>query len=173
MSFEFKLTDNVMYVKGVGPKRAALLGKLNIFTKYDLLTHYPRTYENHSSLTRIIDILEGETVLLVGKISNITAREARGLTIINAILEDATGYIQLTWFNQNWLLNKLRHGMRLLVIGKAKFDSWSNRLSMSQIQSFTILEPDEEPELGIMPIYPSTAAITQSVLRTNSSTHKN
>ena len=166
MGFEFKLTDNVMYVKGVGPKRAAALEKLNIFTKYDLLTHYPRTYENHSNLTRIVDILEGETVLLVGKISNITAREARGLKIINAILEDATGYIQLTWFNQNWLLNKLRHGMRLLVIGKAKFDSWSNRLSMSQIQSFTILEPDEEPELGIMPIYPSTAAISQSVLRT-------
>ncbi|MBR4642769.1 MAG: ATP-dependent DNA helicase RecG [Selenomonadaceae bacterium] len=155
-----------MYVKGVGPKRAAALEKLNIFTKYDLLTHYPRTYENHSNLTRIVDILEGETVLLVGKISNITAREARGLKIINAILEDATGYIQLTWFNQNWLLNRLRHGMRLLVIGKAKFDSWSNRLSMSQIQSFTILEPDEEPELGIMPIYPSTAAISQSVLRT-------
>lgn len=166
MGFEFKLTDNVMYVKGVGPKRAAALEKLNIFTKYDLLTHYPRTYENHSNLTRIVDILEGETVLLVGKISNITAREARGLKIINAILEDATGYIQLTWFNQNWLLNRLRHGMRLLVIGKAKFDSWSNRLSMSQIQSFTILEPDEEPELGIMPIYPSTAAISQSVLRT-------
>ena len=166
MGFEFKLTDNVMYVKGVGPKRAEALEKLNIFTKYDLLTHYPRTYENHSNLTRIVDILEGETVLLVGKISNITAREARGLKIINAILEDATGYIQLTWFNQNWLLNKLRHGMRLLVIGKAKFDSWSNRLSMSQIQSFTILEPDEEPELGIMPIYPSTAAISQSVLRT-------
>ena len=165
MSFEFKLTDEVMYVKGIGPRRAALLEKLNIFTKYDLLTHYPRTYENHSSLTDICDVLEGETVLIVGEIYNITSREARGLTIINAILEDDTGYIKLTWFNQKYLLNKLYDGMRLLVIGKAKYDSWSHGLCVNQIQNFTILDDDEEPELGITPIYPSTAAISQNVLR--------
>ena len=135
-----------MYVKGVGPRRAAALAKLNIFTKYDLLTHYPRAYENHSSLTKIADVFEGENVLLAGRISNITSREARGLTIINAFLEDETGYIQLTWFNQKYLLNLLRNGMRILVIGKAKYDSWSGRLALNQIQSFTILEPDEEPE---------------------------
>lgn len=166
MGFEFKLTDEVMYVKGVGPRRAAALEKLNIFTKYDLLTHYPRTYENHSSLTDICDVLEGETVLIVGEIYNITSREARGLTIINAILEDDTGYIKLTWFNQKYLLNKLREGMRLLIIGKAKYDSWSHGLCVNQIQNFTILDDDEEPELGITPIYPSTAAISQNVLRT-------
>ncbi len=165
MSFEFKLTDEVMYVKGVGPRRAAALEKLNILTKYDLLTHYPRTYENHSSLTDICDVLEGETVVIIGEIYNITSREARGLTIINAILEDDTGYIKLTWFNQKYLLNKLREGMRLLIIGKAKYDSWSHGLCVNQIQNFTILDDDEEPELGITPIYPSTAAISQGVLR--------
>ncbi|MBQ9496451.1 MAG: ATP-dependent DNA helicase RecG [Selenomonadaceae bacterium] len=154
-----------MYVKGVGPKRAAILEKLNIFTKYDLLTHYPRAYENHSSLTKISDIFEGEQVLIVGRISNITSREARGLTIINALLKDETGYIRLTWFNQKYLLTKLRGGMRLLIIGKAKFDSWSGGLALNQIQSTTILEEDEEPALGIVPIYPSTAAISQQVLR--------
>lgn len=166
MSFKFEFTDNVMYVKGVGPRRAAALEKLNIFTKYDLLTHYPRTYENHSSLTKIADVFEGENVLLVGRISNITSRETRGLTIINAFLEDETGYIQLTWFNQKYLLNLLRNGMRILVIGKTKYDSWSGRLALNQIQSFTILEPDEEPELGIVPIYSLTAAISQNVMRT-------
>ena len=167
MSFgRFEFTDNVMYVKGVGPRRAAALEKLNIFTKYDLLTHYPRAYENYSNLTKIRDVFEGENVLLIGKIFNITSRESRGLTIINAMLRDETGYIKLTWFNQKYLLTKLKDGMRLLVIGKAKYDSWSGGLAMSQIQSFTILEPDEEPELGIVPIYPSTASISQSVFRT-------
>ncbi len=169
MSFhEFNFTDNVMYVKGVGPRRAAALEKLNILTKYDLLTHYPRTYENHTSLTQIADIIEGETVLLVGRISNITSREtSRGLTIINAILVDASGYIQLTWFNQEYLLTKLYNGTRVLIIGKAKSDPWSpTGISVNQIQSCTVLEPNEEPELGIMPVYPSTAAISQSVFRT-------
>ena len=163
---EFELTDNVMYVKGVGPRKAALLEKLNIVTKYDLLTHYPRTYENHSSLTKIVDILEGETALIVGRLSNITSRDVRGLTIINAILTDETGCIKLTWFNQNYLLTKLKSGMRLLVIGKAKFDKWAGGLAINQIQSFTILDADEEPPLGIVPIYPSTTAITQGTFRT-------
>ncbi|MBQ7454596.1 MAG: ATP-dependent DNA helicase RecG, partial [Selenomonadaceae bacterium] len=165
---EFELTDNVMYVKGVGPRRAKALEKLNIFTKYDLLTHYPRAYENHSSLTKIADVLPDENVLLVGRLSNLDSREtSRGWKIITALLVDETGYIQLTWFNQEYLLKKLRNGMRLLVIGKAKEDPWSRTgLAVNQIQSFTILEPDEEPELGITPVYPSTATISQLVFRT-------
>ena len=56
--------------------------------------------------------------------------------------------------------------MRLLVIGKAKQDSWSScGLSLAP-QTTTILEPDEEPELGVMPVYPSTATISQQFWRT-------
>ena len=166
MSFsKFEFTDNVMYVKGVGPRRAASLEKLNIVTKYDLLTHYPRTYENHSNLTKISDVFEGETVILVGKVFNVDSREARNLTIINAWLQDDSGYIRLTWFNQKYLLTKLKDGTKLLVIGKAKYDSWSHAIAVNP-QSTTILDEDEEPELGIMPVYSSTAAISQKVWRT-------
>ncbi len=163
---EFELTDSVMYVKGIGPRKAELLKKLNIVTKYDLLTHYPRTYENHSTLTKIRDVPEGETVLVIGRLSGITSREVRGLTIINAILSDETGSIKLTWFNQKYLLTKLKTGMRLLIVGKAKFDRWADGLAISQIQSFTILDADEEPTLGIVPVYASTASITQGTFRT-------
>ena len=166
---EFEFTDNVMYVKGIGPKRAKALEKLNIFTKYDLLTHYPRTYENYTELTRIADVIPDENVLLIGRLYNISSRStSRGLKIITAFLSDNSGDIQLTWFNQDYLLQKLQNGMRLLVIGKAKYDPWArstNGLSVSQIQSFTVLEFDEEPELGIMPVYPSTATISQQVFR--------
>jgi len=163
---EFELTDNVMYVKGVGPRKAVLLAKLNIVTKYDLLTHYPRTYENHSSLTKIVDVAAGETAVIVGRLSDIDSHEARGLTIINAFLKDDTGYIKLTWFNQKYLLTKLKPGMRLMIVGKAKFDRWAGGLAVNQIQSFTILDEYEEPPLGIMPIYSSTASITQGTFRT-------
>ncbi len=154
-----------MYVKGVGPARAKLLAKLNIATKYDLLTHYPRAYENHSSVTKISELIEGETALVVGRVYDVNSRRARNLTIINATLEDETGELQLTWFNQDYLLQKLRRGVRVLVIGKTKIDAWSGDFAMN-VQRVTFLDEGEEPELGIMPIYPSTAAITQNVLRT-------
>ena len=164
MSFDrFEFTDNVMYLKGVGPRRAAALEKLNIFTKYDLLTHFPRQdkYENFSNVTKIRDIFEGETVVLFGRISNINFRETYRLTIINAYLMDDTGSIQVTWYNQKYLLPKLREGMKISVTGKITRDKkWTGRLIISP-KSFT-----EEPELGIMPTYPATETITQKNFRT-------
>ena len=167
---KFELTDNVMYLKGVGPRRAAALEKLGIVTKYDLLTHYPRAYEDYRTITKICDVIPGETVILVGILSNIEAKEinsgGRQLTIINALLSDNTGYIKLTWFNQKYLLEKLRTGLRIMVIGNVKYDSWNACNTMSRINDFTFLEEDEQPLLGIMPVYPSTASLNQKFFRT-------
>ena len=161
---EFELTDDVMYVKGVGPTRAQALAKLGMANKYDLLTHYPRAYENHTSLTKISALVEGETALVVGRICDASSRRARKLTIINAMLEDETGEILLTWFNQDYLVKKLRDGMRVLVVGKVKFDSWTASVAMN-VQRVTFLDAGEKPELGIMPIYPLTSMISQNVMR--------
>jgi len=52
------LTQNIQYIKGVGPNRSALLNKLGIFTLEDLITYYPRDYEEGMpDLNRCIFIL--------------------------------------------------------------------------------------------------------------------
>ncbi len=158
-------TENVMYVKGIGPARAKALEFLNIRTMYDLLTHYPRGYEDQREITPIAHARIDEQVVLVGRLSNISFHTARNLKILNAILTDSSGSIQITWFNQEYLLKKLHDGTRLMVIGKVKVNSWSGVLSVSQINSFAILEPDEKISLGIKPVYASTAALNQSVFR--------
>ena len=163
---EFEFTDNVMYVKGVGPRRAAALEKLNIFTKYDLLRHYPRDYEDRQRITPIAEVEIDEPAIIIGRLSNLTFREtSRGFSIISGILSDNTGHIPITWFNQDYLKNKLEPGMILVVIGKVKWDSYAGRPSLNQINSFSILEPGERPQLGIMPIYPATAALNQNFFR--------
>ena len=159
MSFgRFELTDEAMYVKGVGPRKAALLRRLNIFTKYDLLTHYPRDYENLVNVTKICDIFPGEKVIVFGKIFNVTARQSDKAPI-TAWLTDGTGRIQVKWFYQKYLLPRLIDGMTISVTGKAEYDSWTGGLAISP-RGFT-----EEPELGIMPIYPLTDGLTQGALR--------
>ena len=55
-----QLSDSVKYIKGVGPKKAEALGKLGINTVYELLTYYPRTYEDQSVLTSISELKPGE-----------------------------------------------------------------------------------------------------------------
>ena len=44
--YDFDLNTEITYLKGVGPRRAAILNDMNIFTFYDFLTHFPRDYED-------------------------------------------------------------------------------------------------------------------------------
>ncbi len=164
---KFELTDNIMYLKGVGPRKAAALNKIGIKTFYDFLTHYPRGYEDECILSDISALTVGEVEAVEGHLSNIRSRQARnGLLIINALLGDDFDYVQLTWFNQKYLLNTLKNGMRLFVKGKVT-ESYSNgNLLAMQVHSYEILDEDEEPNLGIAPIYASTASLSQKFFRT-------
>ena len=69
------LKQSVQYIKGVGPNRAALLNKLGIFTLEDLITYFPRTYEDRDKPKKIIDVVDGEDNLIEDIIENKYFRE--------------------------------------------------------------------------------------------------
>ena len=52
------LKQNVQYVKTVGPNKAEALNSLNIYTLEDLLTYYPREYEDRSKVKKIADLIK-------------------------------------------------------------------------------------------------------------------
>lgn len=165
--YEFEFTDNITYLKGVGPTRAKTLEKIKIFTMYDFLTYYPRSYEDWGKITPIGNLMNDESVVIVGTLTRPEKIITRnGLTIIRAQLHDGTGSIALNWFNQDYLMQKLSAGMRLVVIGKVKVTGLFGDPVMSQIKSFSILEPNEKPQLGIVPIYPLTGSLKQNFFRT-------
>ena len=58
------LNKNVQYIKGVGPNRQLLLNKLGIETLKDLITYYPRAYEDRSQVKDLIDCEDGEDALV-------------------------------------------------------------------------------------------------------------
>ena len=47
------LNKEIQFVKGIGPKRAEKLHKLNIFTLKDLIYYFPRQYEDRSKVKKI------------------------------------------------------------------------------------------------------------------------
>ena len=165
--YEFDIKTDITYLKGVGPRRAAALNHMNIFTFYDFLTHFPRAYEDEREVTPMSDLVIDETAMVVGHLSNISFREIRSnLKVINAILADRTDYIQVVWFNQDYLRKKLSNGMKLLVKGKVSAAYGGGGLLSIAVQSFDILGEDEDPNLGIFPVYASTAALNQKFFRT-------
>ena len=46
------LTTDVRYIKGIGEKKAQALNKLGVFSLYDLISYFPRRYEDRSEYRR-------------------------------------------------------------------------------------------------------------------------
>lgn len=165
-----KLSDSIQYVKGVGPKKKVELNRLGIKTVYDLLTYYPRTYEDQSVLTKIVDLKAGCQATVAGVIVNVSDRQGgrRGMTIITALIGDGSGFLQITWFNQKYLKKQLKPGSRVFVTGKVSYAyGGRGQFAMSQLASFQILgEADEAETLtGIMPVYGATEKLNQKFFR--------
>lgn len=165
-----KITDSVQYLKGVGPKKKAELARLGIARVYDVLTYFPRTYEDQSALTRIADLRPGTVATVAGTIVNLQEQTGRrGLTILTAYLNDGTGLLQVTWFNQKYLKNKLKVGRRVFVSGKPVYAYGGHgQFAMSQLRYFQILEEGEKAAglCGILPVYAATERLNQKFFRT-------
>ena len=165
-----ELSDSINKVRGVGVKKAAAFARLGIRTVYDLLTYYPRAYEDQSHTTRIADLRAGERATVLGVIQQVTERQTRrrGFTVLTALIGDGTGYVQAVWFNQHFLKAKLREGRRIFLTGRTDYAyNGGGQLALSQITSFELLGARDEVEnlLGILPVYAATEGLTQKQLR--------
>ncbi len=164
------LEDSINKVRGVGVQKAAALRRLSIETASDLLTYYPRAYEDQSRITRIADLRPGTRATVVGVIRTVVERPTRrrGFTVLTALIGDGTGYAQAVWFNQRFLKSKLREGRRIFLTGKADYAyGGGGQLALTQITSLEFLGAEESPasRLGILPIYAATEGLTQKQLR--------
>ena len=92
------LNKQIQYIKGVGPNRAELLNKLGIYTLEDLITYYPREYEDRGKPKKIAELKDGEEalieVLIVSRMSE--QRVRKNMAIYKLIVRDDTGSCVLT-----------------------------------------------------------------------------
>ncbi len=149
--------QSVQFLKGVGPKKAQALKRLGIENIYDLMTYYPRRYQDQSEITAIGDLQVGAIANIKGHIMAIAEKNTRrGLKLLTAVLADDTGTIQLNWFNQEYLKKKLKQGTALFVHGKIGYAYGGyGQLAVSQMISFDIEGEDSEEQshCSFMPIY--------------------
>ena len=156
------LNKDVKYVKGVGPNRIQLLNKLKIYTLKDLITYYPRDYEDRSKPQNICDCKDGTEVLIEAMpISKITEYRKGKMIISRLIVRDQTGTCYITWYNQGYLKNRFIPMKFYRFFGKVS--KKGNRLEMN---SPVFDEIEQTKNTGkIIPIYPLTYELKQSTLR--------
>jgi ATP-dependent DNA helicase RecG len=159
------LNASLTVLAGVGPKHAAMLSRLGLNTLGDMLYYFPRRYDDYSQLKPIRDLFYSQQVTVIGTVTSVDSRQARGgkMSITEAIINDGTAGLRLTWFNQPWLINRLKVGQAISVSGK--IDQYLGRLVMTGAD----WEPVEVENLHtnrIVPVYPLTANVTEQWLRT-------
>ena len=156
------LNKDVKYIKGVGPARVLLLNKLGIFTLKDLITYYPRTYEDRSKPKFICECEDGEEVLIEAVIcNNMTNVRLKGKTMQRVIARDETGSATITWFNQTYLKGKFKVGEKYKFFGKV---TKKGGKIMFNSPVFDVEEKTQNTG-RIIPIYPLTYNLSQNNIR--------
>lgn len=157
------LDNDVKFVKGVGPNRVQLLNKLGIYTLNDLITYYPRDYEDRSIPKNIAECVDGEEALIkaivVSRMTEVRVR--KNMVMYKLTVRDESGACSITWYNQPYLKKQFVYGESYSFFGKmhkkgSKFEMNSPVFDASGINKNTG---------KIVPIYPSTFNLPQSTIR--------
>jgi ATP-dependent DNA helicase RecG len=161
------LESQVQYVKGVGPKLAAILGKLGIFTVRDLLYHFPRRHEDRTHFARVSQLEHGQTATVLGTVitaDNVQTRNS--LVLTKVLLDDGSGTVVLTWFNQRFRRDqflKLR-GCKIVAYGTVQVGRWGVEITQPEWELYT---EDADPLSSgrVVPVYPLTEGLFQNQIR--------
>ena len=114
--------NDVTYLKGVGPKRAAELNKYGINTVLDVLYHLPRKYLDRRNIKKINQCKIGEETVVIGTIISKNIKIIRKRRLFQITIGDETGQIQCVWFNGlSWIMDKFNINDQIAVYGKIEF----------------------------------------------------
>lgn len=156
------LNTDIRYIKGVGEARAKSLAKLGITDLRSLLSYFPRAYDDRRAYKKIADLIPGENACVCAVIAGEPrlSRIRKGLDLIKLRAVDETGALELTYFNQSYLKNTFHTGDAYVFFGRA--EGTPSRPQMTN----PLFEREGAHQITgrIMPIYPLTAGVSQSML---------
>lgn len=157
------LNKEIQFVKGIGPKRAEKLHKLNIFTLKDLIYYFPRQYEDRSKVKKINQLENEEKVTIKGVITRMESYSPKkGMNIIRMDMRDDTGYIKLSFFNQEYIKRAFKSGDSIVVFGKVKIENNFKEFVPIEIEHYS---SKPQSNCKIEPIYPLTYGLSNKELQ--------
>ena len=154
------LNTDIRYIKGIGEAKGKAFARLGVRCVGDLLSDFPRAYEDRSKVLPIARMMEGEAACVCAMITTEPelSRIRKGMELLRFRIADASGSMLVTYFNQAWMKNRLRRGDTYIFYGKVQVTG----------RTFAFTNPIFEPEaeMGrvtgrIMPVYRLTGGISQ------------
>ncbi len=160
-----KVSDTVGSIRHVGPTLELTLQKKGVVTVGDLLRYFPIRYIDTHSPTQISHLqqVQGAMATIVARIVSGFSRRAKSgkITIQQFVVEDRSGRIPVTFFNQPYLIRQFKQGENYLFYGGVQY--YGRGLSFAP-REYLMLTDDTKAQ-GILPVYHSIPGHTQRFIR--------
>jgi ATP-dependent DNA helicase RecG len=166
-----EISQPLAEIEWIPKPRLLALRRLGIETVEDLLTHFPRRYEDRQQFPHFPREESDVPICLCGEIVKTSLRRFGGWKkIFEATLQEPNANalsqpLVCRWFNLHYIQKMVATGQRLVVFGRPK--QRGQRICMDHPE-FEVIEDDEETSIHfrrITPIYPATEGLSQRVLR--------
>lgn len=149
-------------IKGVGEKTAEQFLAGGLRTVYDLLTFFPKQYDDFSNVKQIADIQPGH-VTIKARCERVATRPVRrGMRITTATLYDDSGKMQAVWFNQPYRETQLKTGEEFVFTGVFEFAY--NRFQLTNPSAEKTAEVSSKAT-QLLPVYRTVHGIKVPMLR--------
>ncbi len=146
----------------VPPATQSKLSKLGLHTEFDLVLHLPLRYEDETKITRVDDLVPGESAQVEGEIihSEVAYRPRRSLI---CQLQDDSGILFLRFLNFYPSQQKqLAIGKRIRALGDAR----EGYFGLEMVHPKCHVAVENTPlKQALTPVYPTTAGLSQATLR--------
>ena len=140
------------------------LQSVGIQTIGDLIQYYPSRYVDYSNFTTLDKVQPGDTATIRGTITAAKNAYARRITIQTVTIDDGTGTLKLTWFNQPYIIRMCAVGLTLAVAGE--IEKKGTQITMKPDEYEIIKDTGPGTHTGsVVPIYPQKKGLTTRLLR--------
>ncbi len=149
-------------VKYVSEKRIKELNKLSITCAEELINHFPRNYLDLTSITPLSKAYNNDVVLTIAKV-DVEPRSQTGSRVkyVKAYCSQGADTFSVVWFNQPYVVNKLKCGETYLFYGRVQI-----KYGMISMTNPVFEKLDNNRRLkGLVPVYTIKGNITQSVMK--------
>ncbi len=165
MKLLHELDMPIQYLKGVGEAKARKFEYLGIKTVYDLLTYYPRDYQDRSKVQPIFSLQDGQRETFSGIVLGHTqsAFHRKGIKLTKTCVSDGTGYVYILFFGQSNMDKILPPKSKVFVTGRIR--RYRGEIQVTNFEYEVIDEKEREllHTNRIVPIYPLNENVPASI----------
>ena len=160
-----QLSTPVSELSKVGKVSAKRLRYLGVKNAKDLLYYFPFRYEDYRTIVPIAQLRAGELVTICCQVELIANKKSfrSRKTVTEALVSDKSGSMRVVWYNQPYIAKNIQVGDIVYLSGKAQADLLGPKLTSPIYEKYK--KEGATHTARLVPIYPSTAGLTQKQIR--------